>query len=218
MRNYTICYILKMADRRAQRTNIWAPGLSTQQMQSNFRLLHVQYQSEVIRCISDFSDFRQPCNCYLENGWLQSKPDEHLGLSYIVYEYVCRLVFKVILTTSYVENGRWQRETDENMDLRGKYLVYTGYFRLLNLQCNFEIIVISVHFRFSTTLYRRAKRTKIWTSVTSFQCIQGTLDHLVFKVSLRLVGAFPIFAIFVNPVCRKRLVVERNGPEFGPQG
>ncbi len=31
-------------------------------------------------------------------------------------------------------------------------------------------------------------------------------------------GAFPVFADLVHVVSRKRLIVEPNGPNFGPQG
>ncbi len=44
-------------------------------------------------------------------------------------------------------------------------------------------------------------------------CIQGTFDCQLFKFSLGSFGAFPIFDDLVS---RKRLVVEQNGPKFGP--
>ncbi len=40
----------------------------------------------------------------------------------------------------------------------------------------------------------------------------------MFKLSLGSFGAFPIFADLVHAVSRKRLMVERNGPKFGPWG
>ncbi len=40
----------------------------------------------------------------------------------------------------------------------------------------------------------------------------------LFEFSLRSVGAFPIFAGVVHVVSRKRLIVEPNGPIFGPHG
>ena len=62
---------------------------------------------------------------------------------------------------------------------------------------------------------RRAKRTKIRASGVSISCIQGTFDCQVFKFSLGSFGAFPFFDDLVS---RKRLLVERNGPNFGPLG
>ena len=46
----------------------------------------------------------------------------------------------------------------------------------------------------------------------------NTFDCLVFKFSLESFGAFPIFADLVPFVSRQRLIIERNGPKFGPQG
>ena len=40
----------------------------------------------------------------------------------------------------------------------------------------------------------------------------------MFKFSLESLGAFPYFADRVDVVSRKRLIVEQNGPKFGPQG
>ncbi len=61
----------------------------------------------------------------------------------------------------------------------------------------------------------RAKRSENWALGVIIQCTQGTFDTSVIKVILGSLGAFPIFE---KPVSRKRLVVERNGVKFGPQG
>ena len=65
------------------------------------------------------------------------------------------------------------------------------------------------------TAGHRAKRTKIWASGASILCIQGTFDCQVLKFSLGSFGAFPFFDDLVS---RKLLVVERDGPKFGPLG
>ncbi len=63
------------------------------------------------------------------------------------------------------------------------------------------------------TTGRRGKQTKIWASLVSILCIQGTFDCQVFKFTLGSFGTFPFLDDLVS---RKRLVVERNGPKFGP--
>ena len=40
----------------------------------------------------------------------------------------------------------------------------------------------------------------------------------MFKFSLRSFGAFTIFGNLIHVVSRKRLIVERNGAKFRPQG
>ncbi len=64
----------------------------------------------------------------------------------------------------------------------------------------------------SETAGRRAKRTFIWASGMSSQCI---LVSQVPKVILVSFGAFPIFD---NLVSQKCLVVEQNGVNLWPQG
>ena len=65
------------------------------------------------------------------------------------------------------------------------------------------------------TAGRTAKRSKIGASGVSVSCIQGTFDCQVFKFSLGSFGAFPFFDDLVS---RKWLVVQQNGPKFGPVG
>ncbi len=57
----------------------------------------------------------------------------------------------------------------------------------------------SLHFRFATTLYRengcpRVKRSEIWASDVSIQCVPGTFDSKVLNVITGSFGAFPIFS------------------------
>ena len=99
----------------------------------------------------------------------------------------------------------------------------------VSIQCTqgtFDASVIKVilgsfgAIRLSTSLYlemagRRVKRSEIWALGVSIQCIQGTFDTSVLMVILGSFGAFPIFE---KTVSRKRLVVERNGVTFVPQG
>ncbi len=45
---------------------------------------------------------------------------------------------------------------------------------------------------------RREKRSEIWASEVSIQCIQGTFDTQVVKIILGSLGAFPIFDNLVS--------------------
>ncbi len=66
----------------------------------------------------------------------------------------------------------------------------------------------------SKTACRRAKRSEIWASGVSIQCIQGTFDSYVLDVIL---GSFGAFLIFDQLVSRKRRVVEQNAVKIEPQ-
>ena len=59
---------------------------------------------------------------------------------------------------------------------------------------------------------------KIGASGVSIRCLYSTFDCEVFNFSLGPFGAFLIFANLIHVVSRKWLIVERNGPKFGPQG
>ncbi len=71
----------------------------------------------------------------------------------------------------YLEN-RWPySETDQNLGLRGKYLVHRECFWLLSVEIQFGVIRCICDFRrsctccSSETANRRAKRIKIWASI-----------------------------------------------------
>ncbi len=66
----------------------------------------------------------------------------------------------------------------------------------------------SVHFRFSTPLYLENDWSWSKTDQNSglgckYYCIQDTFDRYVFKASLGLVGAFPIF----DKICLSKIQV-----------
>ncbi len=80
---------------------------------------------------------------------------------------------------------------DQNFGLMGDYVVYTGYFWLLNVQGHSEVIRhISIFSTFNIVRngnpkmcgfskmdHRRAKRIKIWFACISIESIQGTFNH-----------------------------------------
>ncbi len=92
----------------------------------------------------------------------------------------------------------------------GGYSMYTGHFWHIADQAQSQDNRCVSNFRqlcISKMAGRRAKWTKFWASGVSIQCIQciyGTFDSLVFKVSR---GHAVHFRISVNLVSRRRLVV-----------
>ncbi len=90
----------------------------------------------------------------------------------------------------------------------------TGYLLSVNKCLLMSFWGHSVHLNFRQAYISkmadcRAKQSETWASEVSIQCIQGTFDSKVLKVTLGSVGAFPIFS---NLVSRKQQVLKRNAP------
>ncbi len=67
------------------------------------------------------------------------------------------------------------------------------------------------------TAGRRAKWTKIWTSGLLFS-VYTCRVLVILSVQVQFgVTQYSTFLILDDLVSQKRLVVERNGPKFGPQ-
>ena len=73
-------------------------------------------------------------------------------------------------------------------------------------------MVVIVNYKLCDILKRtrRAKLIKIWALGVVFR-VHGTFDRDIFKVNL---GSFSAFAICVNVVSRKRLVIDQKGVKF----
>ncbi len=102
----------------------------------------------------------------------------------------------------------------------GTSYIYTGYFWLVSVQDESEVIwCISEIFNFQQpcilkTAGRIAKRSEIWDSGKIVTHIWSTFDLVVFKVFLGSFGAL----VSKWPIAPKSLIVERNGLKFGLQG
>ncbi len=115
--------ISEMASRGAKLTKISASGVNFLVYIEVFYLLSVQLQFGVIWCISDF---RRPC--ILKTADRRAKPTKiwASGASneFIQGTFGCKC----------------SSEMDQNLGLRGKYLLYIEYFWLLSIQVQFGVI------------------------------------------------------------------------------
>ena len=99
---------------------------------------------------------------------------------------------KLYISPLYLGNGQSQSKTDQNMGLRGKYLVYTGFFQFKFSLGSFGAFPIfdTLYLGNGQSQRETDENLDLWVSN---QCKQSILNCEMFKFSLGSFGAFPIF-------------------------
>ncbi len=134
-----------------------------------------------ITCISIFGQYFPnvcvPIN-YIQRHFFFSTYYIQVALDSKVFNAILRLFgalwFFPLLTICYLKKCWLLRKTDNNLGLRGKYLMDTGYFWQISFQGHW-IWCLLLHFQFLSKMW------DLGTLVTNIMC----LDLLVFKAILR---------------------------------